>query len=62
MGMAGPSAAEWLNTVTKRAKYNRATNTVTADVDDWGNLVSAAMIAYGITDEQLANLNPVEKR
>ena len=57
MGMAGPSPAEWLNEVTRRAKYDRATNTVTADVDDWGNLVSAAMKAYDITDEELAALN-----
>jgi hypothetical protein len=62
IGMAGPTAAEWLNDVTRRAKFDVKTGTITADVDDWGNLVSAAKIAYGITDDELADLNPMVRR
>jgi len=57
MGMAGPTPAEWLNDCTKRAKFNKETGKIEADQDDWLNLIRSAQKAYGITDEELANLN-----
>lgn len=62
MGMAGPSSAQWLNGCTLRAKYDRATKTITADVNDWGNLVRLAQLQLGITDDELAALNDGRKK
>lgn len=57
MGMAGPNAVEWLNACTERAKFIPATGLIETPQEDWFNLVSAAMKAYDITDEELADLN-----
>lgn len=55
--MAGEAPAEWLNGCTLRAAFNPATNKIEVDLDDWHNLLAAAKIAYGIADEELAELN-----
>lgn len=51
MGMAGPSAHEWLAAVTRRADYDAASDRLTVDGDDWRGLVRLARRALDLGDE-----------